>query len=59
MYYLGLTTTKLKVFSKLLDVAQSFSEYEEDHKIWKGFVTSEQLKQKIIETKEKLIKQGI
>lgn len=54
MYYEGLTTNEDMAFIELLDTAQRFSEYEEDHKLWNGFVTEEQLKQKIIETKEKL-----
>ena len=49
-----LTELEYSVFSELSDVSQRFSEYEEDHKLWKGFTTAEELRQKIIETKEKL-----
>lgn len=58
MYYEGLTNIEYKTFSDLSDVSQRFSEYEEDFKLWKGFVTAEELKQKIIETKEKLQEQS-
>jgi|SRR5690606_6019966 len=58
MYYEGLTDIEYKTFSDLSYLSQRFSEYEEDFKLWKGFVTAEQLKQKIIETKEKLQEQS-
>lgn len=48
----------MKTFSDLSDVSQRFSEYEEDLTLWKGFYTAKQLKQKIIETKEKLQEQS-
>lgn len=57
MYYEGLTDIEYKTFSDLSDVSQRFSEYEEDFKLWKGFVSEEELRRKIIETKEKLQKQ--
>ncbi len=58
MYSEGLTDIEYKIFSDLSDVSQRFSEYEEDFKLWKGFVTAEQLKQKILEAKEKLQEQS-
>ena len=58
MYYEGLTDIEHKAFSDLSDVSQRFSEYEEDFKLWAGFVTAEELRQKIIETKEKLQEQS-
>lgn len=58
MYYEGLTDIEYKTFSDLSYVSQRFSEYEEDFKLWKGFVTAKELKQKIIETKEKLQEQS-
>jgi tRNA U54 and U55 pseudouridine synthase Pus10 len=58
MYYEGLTDIEYETFSDLSDVSQRFSEYEEDITLWKGFYTAEQLKQKIIETKEKLQEQS-
>lgn len=54
MYYEDLTDIEYRTFSDLSDVSQRFSEYEEDFKLWSGFVTVEELMQKIIETKEKL-----
>jgi hypothetical protein len=58
MYYEGLTDIEHKVFSDLSDVSQRFSQHEEDLKLWAGFVTADQLKQKIHETKEKLKEQS-
>lgn len=58
LYYEGLTDIEQKVFSDLSEVSQRFSQYEEDIKLWAGFVTAEQLKQKILETKEKLKEQS-
>lgn len=58
MYYEGLTAIELRIFKDLLDVVQRFSEYEEDFKLWAGFVSAEELKQKIIETKEILKENG-
>lgn len=49
-----LTNLEYEAFSNLNNVSQRFSEYEEDFKLWTGFVTAEELKQKIIETREKL-----
>ncbi|UTA67285.1 MULTISPECIES: hypothetical protein [Emticicia] len=54
MNYKGLTDIEYKAFVDLSDVSQRYSEYEEDFKFWAGFVTAEELKQKIIETKEEL-----
>jgi len=58
MYYEGLTDVEYKIFDDLSGVSQRFSEYKEDFKLWAGFVTAEELKQKIIETKEKLQEQS-
>ncbi|HUM98352.1 MAG TPA: hypothetical protein PK275_10880 [Chitinophagaceae bacterium] len=52
------TELEYSVFSELSAVSQRFSEYEEDHKLWKGFTSADDLRQKIIETKEKLQKQS-
>ena len=53
-----LSNTEKVVFAELSTVAGRFSEYEEDHLgLPNGFYTTEELKQKIIETKEKLNKQ--
>lgn len=50
-----LTDIEKVVFAELSTVAGRFSEYEEDHLgLPNGFYTAEELKQKIIETKEKL-----
>lgn len=49
-----LTDFEYDVFSDLSNMSQRFSEYEEDFMLWKGFITAEELRQKIIETKEKL-----
>lgn len=59
MYYEGLTDIESIAFGELSDVSQRFSEFDEDHKLWSGFVTAEQLRQKIIETKEKLQEQSL
>ncbi|NML22436.1 magnesium and cobalt transport protein CorA [Pseudoflavitalea sp. G-6-1-2] len=54
-----LTDIEKKAFSELSTVSDRFSEFEEDHiKYPKGFYTSEELKQKITETKEKLQEQS-
>jgi len=54
-----LTDLEKKAFSELSTVSDRFSEFEEDHiKYPKGFFTAEELKQKIIETKEKLQEQS-
>lgn len=58
MYYEGLTDIECEAFSELSDVSQRFSEFEEDHKFWPGFTTAGQLRDKIIETEEKLKKQN-
>ncbi|MBV4360611.1 colicin immunity domain-containing protein [Pinibacter aurantiacus] len=53
--YSSLTELEHRLFSELSTVAGRFSEYEEDHlALPEGFYTKEELKQKIIETKEKL-----
>ncbi len=49
-----LTDAECKAFDELNDAAWRYSEYEEDHNLWPGFVTAEELKQKALETKEKL-----
>ncbi len=50
-----LTIQELEVFEELDTVAGRFSEFEEDHKLDpKAFSSEEQLKRKVIETKEKL-----
>ena len=54
MYYEGLSEIEKEVFRDLHDVAERFSEYEEDHKLWSGFTTAQQLREKLLETKEKL-----
>jgi len=54
-----LTELEQKYFSDLDKVSSRFSEYEEDHKLdARAFFTVEQLKEKIIETKEKLKEQS-
>lgn len=54
-----LTDIEKVVFAELSTVAGRFSEYEEDHLgLPNGFYTVEELKQKIIETKEKLQEQS-
>ncbi|GHV44572.1 hypothetical protein FACS1894180_6080 [Bacteroidia bacterium] len=53
--YETLTDIEQQYFSKLGTVSGRFSEFEEDHKLAsKAFFTEEQLKDKIVETKEKL-----
>ena len=54
MYYEGLSEIENEVFRDLSDVSQRFSEYEEDFKLWSKFVTAKQLREKILETREKL-----
>jgi hypothetical protein len=54
MYYEGLSKIENETFRSLLDVVQRFAEYEEDFKLWSGFVTAKQLREKVLETKEKL-----
>ena len=50
-----LTTQELKIYDELDIVTGRFSQYEEDHKLDpKAFFTEEQLKLKVIQTKEKL-----
>lgn len=50
-----LTDIEREVFSELSKVSSRFSQYEEDHKLNpKAFSTIQELKQKILETKEKL-----
>jgi len=54
-----LTELEQKYFSDLDKVSSRFSEYEEDHKLdARAFFTVEQLREKIIETKEKLKEQS-
>ena len=53
--YSTLTELEYKLFSELGLVAGRFSEYEEDHKLDpKAFYTTDQLKEKIVDTKKKL-----
>ena len=55
-----LTELEQKSFSELNRVASRFSPYEEDYKLdSKAFVTTEELKEKVIETKEKLREQKV
>jgi len=55
--YDQLTTLEHKLFLELGTIAGRFSEFEEDHKKYPGtYFTEKQLKDKIIETKEKLRK---
>ncbi len=55
----ALTKVEKAAFAELSTIAERFSEYEEDHLgLPNGFYTAEELKQKIIETKEKLQKQS-
>jgi hypothetical protein len=54
LYFEGLTDSENKTFSDLSDISQRFSEYAEDFKLWAGFVTAEELKKTVIETKAKL-----
>ena len=49
-----LTNVEFDVFYDLSDVSQRFSDDEESFKLWSGFVTAKQLREKVIETKEKL-----
>ncbi|MBI4086574.1 hypothetical protein HY416_01175 [Candidatus Kaiserbacteria bacterium] len=50
-----LSDIERKVFSELDKVASRFSQHEEDHAVGpRAYSTVEELKQKIIETKEKL-----
>jgi hypothetical protein len=58
MYYEGLAKIENEVFSDLLSVVQRFSQYEEDFKLWSGFVTAKQLKEKILEIKDQLKEQS-
>lgn len=54
-----LTDIEKVVFAELSQVSSRFSQYEEDHKLDpRAFSTVEELKQKIIETKEKLQEQS-
>lgn len=57
--YSSLTELEYNLFSELGRIAGRYSKYESDHKLDpKAFSTTEELKQKIVETKEKL-KEGI
>jgi len=50
-----LTIIEKTLFSELSKITSRFSQYEEDHKLdARAFSTVQELKQKIIETKEKL-----
>ena len=56
MNYDTLTSFEFDIFRDLSDVSQRFSQYEEDFKLWSGFVSAQQLKDKTLETKEILKK---
>lgn len=51
------TDIEYVIFSNLSDISQRFTEYKEDFKLWKGFVTAEELTQKVVETKARLKEQ--
>lgn len=57
MDYKNLSDIEFLIFSDLSNASQRFSEYEEDFKLWEGFITGSELRKKIIETKEKLQEQ--
>lgn len=50
----SLTDVEYNIFSDLFDTVARFSPYDEDRKLWSGFISAEKLKQKIIEAKTKL-----
>jgi len=53
--YSTLNETEKKAFNDLSMIASRFSEFDEDHQnLTNGFYTTEQLKQKVIQTKKKL-----
>jgi hypothetical protein len=55
----ALTQEELEAFSDLSKVSSRFSQFKEDHEKYpKGFFTEDELRQKIIETKEKLQSQS-
>lgn len=55
-----LSEIEQQVFSDLSKVSSRFSQFNEDHvKYPKGFFTEDELRQKIIETKEKLKNQNL
>jgi len=59
MDYTTLTEFEHRIFSELSTITGRFSEYEEDHKLdARAFYSVEQLREKIIETKEKLKEQS-
>ncbi len=56
---LGLAEQEYLAFSELDKIVSRFSEYEEDHKLdAQAFTTKEEVRKKIIETKEKLNKKN-
>jgi hypothetical protein len=57
LYYEEFTDIEDAAFHELHNVSECFSEFEEDHKLWSGFVSAKQLREKAIETKEKLKEQ--
>ena len=57
IYFEGLTDIEIEIFYDLSDVVQRFSEYEEDFKLWSGFVTAKELKKKVLETQKALMEQ--
>lgn len=59
IYYEGLTDIENKVFHDLSDVIQRFSEYEDDFKLWSGFVTAKELKKKVLETQKALMERTL
>ncbi len=52
------TEIEYSIFFDLSDVSEHFSEYKEDFKLWPGFTTAKELRQKVIETKENLKEQS-
>lgn len=53
--YNMLSEPELQIFDELNSISSRFSKYEEDHKLSpKAYASVEELKKKIIETKEKL-----
>jgi len=58
--YSTLSETEYQTFEELDSVSSRFSEFENDHKIApQAFKTAQELREKIIETKERLKKQWL
>ena len=49
-----LSELEYTVFSELSEVSERFSPFKEDFALWAGFVTAEQLREKVAEAKERL-----